>query len=156
MKTLPKRPPRLPEIFSDYDPPLYYVTMVAFDRQHLLAKESVHGAFKNHAVKQRSLNILIGRYMIMPDHIHLFICPGRDGSLGESVKHLKQAVTKAVRLVQPGIEVWQPGFFDHLMRNQEGYSEKWDYVRNNPVRAGLVEHADDWPYQGEINQIRRM
>jgi hypothetical protein len=37
------------------------------------------------------------------------------------------------------------------MRRSESYAEKWDYGRNNPVRAGLVKHADDWPYQGELN-----
>jgi len=41
--------------------------------------------------------------------------------------------------------VWQRGFFDHLLRSEESYSEKWNYVRNNPVRAGLVASGDDWP-----------
>jgi len=50
---------------------------------------------------------------------------------------------------------WQPGFFDHILRSDESYTEKWNYVRDNPVRAGLVEIADDWPYQGEIVVIDR-
>jgi hypothetical protein len=33
---------------------------------------------------------------------------------------------------------------------KDSYSEKWYYVRNNPVRASLVEHADNWPFQGEL------
>jgi hypothetical protein len=49
----------------------------------------------------------------------------------------------------------QAGFFDHILRSDESYSEKWNYVRDNPVRAGLVETADDWPYQGEIVVIDR-
>jgi len=36
-----------------------------------------------------------------------------------------------------------PGFFDHILRNDESYSEKWEYVRENPVRAGLVQRAQD-------------
>ncbi len=51
--------------------------------------------------------------------------------------------------------VWQPGFFDHLLRGSESYAEKWAYVRETPVRAGLVDDADDWPYQGEIAIIDR-
>ncbi len=39
------------------------------------------------------------------------------------------------------------------MRSDESYEEKWLYVRNNPVRAGLVNHADEWPYQGELNVL---
>jgi hypothetical protein len=45
---------------------------------------------------------------------------------------------------------WQEGFFDHILRSQESYSQKWDYVRMNPVRASLSQTPDEWPYQGEI------
>jgi putative transposase len=45
---------------------------------------------------------------------------------------------------------WQEGFFDHLLRGSESYSQKWEYVRMNPVRAGLSKTAEEWPYQGEI------
>jgi REP element-mobilizing transposase RayT len=51
--------------------------------------------------------------------------------------------------------LWQPGFFDHILRNDESYSEKCEYVRENPVRAGLVQQAEDWPYQGEFVVIDR-
>jgi hypothetical protein len=42
--------------------------------------------------------------------------------------------------------------FDHVLRSGENYS-KWDYVRENPVRAGLTSDADDWPWQGEIELL---
>jgi hypothetical protein len=45
--------------------------------------------------------------------------------------------------------------FDHVLRNDESYSQKWEYVRKNPVRAGLVQRTDDWPYQGEFAVIDR-
>jgi len=51
--------------------------------------------------------------------------------------------------------IWQRGFFDHVLRNDESYGHKWNYVRENPVRAGLVTKADDWPYSGEIVLIDR-
>ncbi len=50
--------------------------------------------------------------------------------------------------------LWQPGFFDHLIRANESYEQKWEYVLQNPVRAGLVEKWQDWPYQGEIEKIQ--
>jgi hypothetical protein len=52
-------------------------------------------------------------------------------------------------------EFWQPSFFDHILRNDESYSEKWEYVCQNPVRAGLVKEPDDWQYQGEVVLIDR-
>ena len=49
---------------------------------------------------------------------------------------------------------WQKGFFDHVIRSEESYEQKWVYVRDNPVRAGLVRSAEDWPYAGEIARLR--
>ena len=59
---------------------------------------------------------------------------------------LKAAVARVLK--REGVEgpYWQKGFFDHVLRGSESASEKWAYGRNNPVRAGLVQRADDWPY----------
>ena len=43
--------------------------------------------------------------------------------------------------------------FHHRLRRDESYSEKWDYVRMNPVRAGLIADPDRWPYQGILNEL---
>ncbi|PYJ49207.1 MAG: hypothetical protein DME85_00505 [Verrucomicrobia bacterium] len=51
--------------------------------------------------------------------------------------------------------LWQPGFFDHVLRSDESHAQKWKYLRDNPVRANLVELWDQWPYQGEIVPIDR-
>jgi len=84
----------------------------------------------------------------MPDHIHLFVS-GSDGfELGIWVRGLKRVVAAAVTGGRTGL--WQRGFFDHVIRNSESYSQKWDYVRENPVRAGLVRTTDQWPFQGEV------
>ena len=44
-------------------------------------------------------------------------------------------------------------FFDHLLRSVESYSAKWQYVRENPVRAGLAIHWKDWSFYGEVFPI---
>jgi len=44
-------------------------------------------------------------------------------------------------------------FWDTQLRKGENYDEKWQYVLENPVRAGLVKHSEDWPYQGELNVL---
>ena len=38
---------------------------------------------------------------------------------------------------------WQEGFFDHVLRSEESYAEKWEYVRLNPVRAGLCQRPEE-------------
>jgi hypothetical protein len=42
------------------------------------------------------------------------------------------------------------------LRGEESYGQKWNYVRESPVRAGLVMRAEDWPYSGEIVVIDRV
>jgi len=55
---------------------------------------------------------------------------------------------------RPYGRAWQDGFFDHVLRSSESYGEKWEYVRMNPVRAGLVKQTEDWPFIGEIEKLR--
>ena len=95
----------------------------------------------------------LGRYVIMPDHIHLFVSGNSEFVLSKWVGGLKRAISKALGIRG---EFWQPTFFDHILRSEESYSEKSEYVCQNPVRAGLVSSYDDWLYQGEPVLIDRV
>jgi len=71
------------------------------------------------------------------------------------MKSLKNTLSKTLRI--DGIAAlphWQKGFFDHVLRSEESYEEKWHYVRENPVRAGLVKDREEWPFWGEIFDLR--
>jgi len=129
--------------------------MGTWNREPLLANSGTNAAFVAHAESLKQRNIAIGRYVLMPDHAHFFVRIGRGEKLGLTIKHVKESVTKQLRKLDPQLRVWQPGFFDHLLRHSESYGEKWQYVRSNPVRAGLVDRPDDWPFQGEITLIDR-
>ena len=151
------RPPRLPTVFQKYDPPLYFVTICCADRKRLLANDIIHTAFRDFATRgQRDRHIAVGRYVLMPDHFHVCVCGPAEFSLGQWVRMLKTALGRKLHELGHKPEFWQRGFFDHLVRNLESYAEKWEYVRQNPVRAGLVSRAEDWPYQGEIVIIDRV
>ncbi|MGB9157330.1 MAG: hypothetical protein WCB20_12630 [Chthoniobacterales bacterium] len=79
---------------------------------------------------------------------------GPDFVLSRWVGGLKRAI--AVALVCHARELWQPGFFDHVLSSDESYAEKWQYVLENPGRAGLVREMEEWPHQGEIVLIDRV
>ena len=88
---------------------------------------------------------------MMPDHLHLLVRQGepprggtRPTTLGEWVKVLKAVVGN--REIK-----WQKGFFDHVLRSEENESGKWEYIRQNPLRAGLVERVEDWAFAGEVD-----
>ena len=149
-----RRPLRLSRLFDTS--PLYFVTFCTHLRKPYLARDKVHAAFVAYSERaQREFNIAVGRYVIMPDHVHLFVRGNRVFRLGPWVGALKQALAKAAKLSRAKTQIWQEGFFDHVLRSDESYAQKWSYVRENPVRAGLVKSVEDWSYQGEIVYIDR-
>jgi REP element-mobilizing transposase RayT len=90
----------------------------------------------------------------MPDHVHLFVALSEvEVSLERWIQALRSVLGKRLIALEFQKPHWQEGFFDHLLRRHDSYSEKWEYVRMNPVRAGLCRTADDWPYQGEITNL---
>ncbi len=111
-------------------------------------------AFETYAKRGTEFGVAVGRYVLMPDHVHLFVCGGPEFRLGEWIKGLKRAISAALTKEERQA-LWQPGFFDHLLRNDESYGQKWIYVCENPMRAGLVSQSEDWPFQGEIVYIDR-
>ena len=83
-------------------------------------------------------------FLLMPDHLHMIASQGRGSvSLGQWIKAFKAVVAKREF-------AWQQGFFDHLIRNEESESEKWEYIGLNPLRKGLVSRSEEWPYGGQF------
>jgi putative transposase len=93
----------------------------------------------------------LGAYVLMPDHLHAFVAVDEERiEISTWIKSLKNALSKTLRSQSILSPHWQKGFFDHVLRSGDSYSEKWNYVRDNPVRAGLVKNWTDWPFLGEI------
>ena len=125
-----------------------------YERRQILAQPIVHDRFIKFALRAVDHQVWVGRYVIMPDHIHLFAGFGPESiSLSRWMKSLKNSISKTLRNATFPAPHWQPGFFDHVIRSAESYEQKWLYVRDNPVRAGLVRSAEDWPYAGEICKL---
>jgi len=82
-------------------------------------------------------------FLLMPDHGHALLVVAPDKDLASTVRAWKSWQTKML-----GVQ-WQSGFFDHRLRSDESFGEKANYVRQNPVRAGFVARAEDWPHVWE-------
>ena len=117
-------------------------------------RDEIHDVFRSFCDRAQNQNIAVGRYVIMPDHIHLFAAlPPVEATLSRWIQMLKTVLGKELLRLGTSKPHWQEGFFDHILRSSESYAEKWDYVRLNPVRAALCAGPDDWAYQGEILEI---
>ena len=158
-------PHRLDRILVETSP-VFLVTFNTHRRRPLLANPDVHRAFLAFTSKSDAQGISVGRYVIMPDHIHVFVgmSLAATRSLSQWIAGLKQAIGRALLAMgkkplklagQSLCSFWQPGFHDHLLRSDESYAKKWEYVRMNPVRAGLVSGAEEWSYSGEVTPLQR-
>ena len=154
MANLPKRRHlhRIPIWLPLDSPVVYFVTACCYRRQRLfvaddpvrVAAECLHRCQVRH-------DWLISLACFMPDHVHLFAKPTRqrEQSLAEFMRAWKSCVT--IRLGRG--RLWQTGYFDHLLRSDESAERKWEYVRQNPVRAGLCLQPEDYAWCGSPVEI---
>jgi putative transposase len=88
--------------------------------------------------------------VVMPDHVHVLLTPleaepGRWWSVSSILHSLKSYTANQVnaRLQRTGV-VWMQESFDRIVRDEGEFIEKWQYIRNNPVKRGLCERAEEW------------
>jgi putative transposase len=78
--------------------------------------------------------------LIMPDHLHAIIFFPRDPGFKTTITNWKTYLAKTLSIN------WQRDFFDHRLRNHHELTAKTSYILMNPVRRGLCERAEDWPW----------
>lgn len=86
-------------------------------------------------------------YCLMPDHLHVIVSPGDSGmSLSKFLNVFKGRAAAIFRKRFGASSLWQRSAFDHVIRADEDLRTVIKYILNNPVRKGIVEKADDYPY----------
>ncbi len=131
---------------------LVFVTVCTNGRKPILDQPDIHELLQ--AIWLAGTQWRVGRYVLLPDHLHLFCMPAvrEPENVRDWVAYWKsRSFARWPRIEEQ--PVWQREAWDRQVRRGESYGAKWEYVRNNPVRAGLVACADDWPYQGELNRL---
>jgi putative transposase len=90
-------------------------------------------------------NFLLHAFVIMPDHAHLLITPSE--TLERAIQLIKGGFSfRAKRELNWKGDIWQQGFTDHRIRDDEDWNRHLDYIRQNPVRAHLTEDSVLYPY----------
>lgn len=138
--------------------PVYFITTCTYRRLPILAHDDAFAiTLEELATSARKYAWSVGRYVVMPDHLHFFCTAKSDADskpLERFVGKFKEWSAKRLRHdLEIPAPIWQSEFFDHLLRTNESHAEKWLYVRENPVRAGLVEKAEDWRFAGELSDL---
>ena len=137
----------------------YFVTICTKDRKRILSKivgDDVlgvptdvellpHGQIADKYIKQFNdfySNISIEQYVIMPNHIHILLLLSENGSPRTSTPTARQTSTvshfvstlKRFCNKEYGYDIWQRGFYDHVVRNRNDFDEIIKYIYENPIR----------------------
>jgi putative transposase len=121
---------------------IYFITICCQQRGlNQLCNHETAAALENtariyHEQGRWNLDLLL----LMPDHLHALIGVDGQTSLSNLIRDYKRITAKIA-----GVR-WQRNFFDHRLRHDESLAEKFAYICQNPVRAGLVRNEDEWPY----------
>ena len=109
--------------------------------------------FRNPLVADRVQDVLfsnhggccrLGAWVVMPNHVHVIVTP-IGHSIGEVVRRLKGATSVEVnRLLERKGRLWQPGFFDRVIRSGEHFDRTQSYIEWNPVKAQLCADPALW------------
>ncbi|ADB15740.1 protein of unknown function DUF1568 [Pirellula staleyi DSM 6068] len=156
-----------------YDIPgdVRFLTFSCFQRLPLLSRDRTRIFLVEAIERCRSLRPFeLWGYVIMPEHVHLIILPGKSMLVAEILKTIKVSTSKraitwlhqnapdflhCLEDLQPNgsgtYRFWQRGGgYDRNLRSTRDVHEKLSYIHENPVRRGLVLKAEDWKWSSAL------
>jgi putative transposase len=104
---------------------------------------------------RQKYQFVVAGYVVMPEHVHLLISEPKVEDPSRVMQVLKQRVSLQCRARKTAANIfseqlsaafWQPRSYDFNVRTEKKYVEKLNYIHSNPVRRGLVESPELWPW----------
>ncbi len=124
----------------------YFITADTFQKHSLFQSDRMARLFLDVLFSYRAQHkYLLHEFVLMLDHFHLLITPTE--TLERGLQLLKGGFSfLAKRELGFGGEIWEKSFHDHRVRDWEEYCAFRRYIHMNPVKRGLVERPEDYPY----------
>ena len=129
----------------------YMITSSTWGRRSLFSRERWAQLLIDTLYHYRGTAYLLHEFVIMPDHIHVILSPKT--RLEKAVQFIKGGFSYRVKKeLGSNLEVWQKGFSDHRIRDASDYRLHQIYVQRNPIRKGLCERVDQYPYSSACSR----
>jgi len=129
---------------------LIFLTVCVRHRARVLANEQVHEKLRE--LWSDGSHWLVGPYVLMEDHLHSIVAMSYSNTVPIERWIAWWKRLSARSFTDIGLR-WQKSFWDTRIRNDEAYVAKCFYMRENPVRKGLVENSADWKFQGIVHRF---
>jgi putative transposase len=127
----------------------YFLTFCTADRQQVLGDPATASMVTAHILQTaRWYDFVVLAYCIMPDHLHLLIHGQSDRADARRFASSLKRRTGQGYASSANTPLWQEGYYDHVVRPEENFDGIARYIFENPVRAGIVTSAVDYPFIG--------
>jgi putative transposase len=138
----------------------YFLTMVTYQRKPLLVEhiDLLRYAFR---LSKQKYDYHIDAIVVLPDHLHMIITPKIATDYSKIIMAIKRSFVYALdnktkadakltltasKYKRSHAGIWQERFYEHTIRNEKDWLEKISYIRDNPIKHGLVENPNDWKH----------
>jgi len=93
-------------------------------------------------------------FVIMPDHLHIMLEPNGKESISKIMHSIKRGSSRLInQMWNRNGSVWQSRFYERIIRDEKEFWEKVNYIYNNPLKVGLAEAPEDYPYSSANPKI---
>jgi putative transposase len=138
----------------------YFFTVVTYQRRTLFGDERHVDLLRQAFAWTRARHPFnIEAIVILPDHLHcVWRLPEGDADFSGRWRAIKQFVSRRIDapVSRRGEKtIWQRRFWEHLIRDEEDWQRHVDYIHFNPVKHGLVNAPEDWPYSSYGRAVDR-
>ena len=126
----------------------FFVTSVTAGRRALSQSERMAQLLLDVLQTYRSQGrFLLHEFVIMPNHFHVLVTPAAAVSLEKALQFIKGGFSyRARKELGFNSAIWEAGFTNHRIRDWEDCQRHSTYIRENPVKANLVESSVMYPY----------
>lgn len=124
----------------------HFLTFSCYRREPLLGRVGAYDIFEQEleAIRKR-YGLVVAGYVLMPEHVHLLVGEPLKSLLATALQVLKQQTSRKLKR-RGEVRFWQRRYYDFNVHNEEKRIEKLRYMHRNPVKRGLVEKPEDWPW----------
>lgn len=143
-----------PELY-ELESTIVFITIRSYRNQKPFIKHEINRmVITTLLAEQGRINCRVFTYCLMPDHIHFLISPQVDGiSVLTFTYQFKGKTTNLSWDFGWQGKLWQPRFYDHVVRSDENLLAIAEYILANPVRKGLAATPQDWPWSGKLSPL---
>jgi putative transposase len=124
------------------------VTFPTWQRRRLFVVENYARLFLQTLYRyRREGRYQLHAFVLMPEHVHLLLTPSHDVTLEHAIQLIKGGYSHALgSILGRKREIWQRGFTDHRIRDDQDFVDHKNYIHRNPVERGLVNDPREYRY----------